>query len=133
MKRENENIFIVSLYVDDLIYTNNSFLMLEEFKNSMMKEFSMTELAKMKYFLGGAIIQDEQGIFINQQKYAEELLKKYGMESCNSAKKSYCAGLQAVKGGRWRCSRFHNVQTTCWEFKVPYSYETRLGLLYKLG
>lgn len=40
------------LYVDDLIYTGNSERLLEEFKNSMKNEFSMTDLGKMKYFLG---------------------------------------------------------------------------------
>lgn len=84
--REENNILIVSLYVDDLIYSENSVSMLESFKNSMMEEFSMTGLGRMKYFLGVEVIQDEQGIFINQQKYAKETLKKYRMESCNSVK-----------------------------------------------
>lgn len=58
VKTEGGNMLILSLYVDDLIYTSNSEVMLEEFKVSMMKEFSMTDLGRMKYFLGVEVIQD---------------------------------------------------------------------------
>ncbi|KAG7578869.1 Reverse transcriptase RNA-dependent DNA polymerase [Arabidopsis thaliana x Arabidopsis arenosa] len=40
------------LYVDDLIFTGNDESLLERFKSSMKKEFDMTDLGKMKYFLG---------------------------------------------------------------------------------
>ena len=45
-------ILIVSLYVDDLIFTGNDELMFLEFKKSMVREFDMTDLRKMKNFLG---------------------------------------------------------------------------------
>jgi hypothetical protein len=48
----DNKILIVSLYVDDLICTGNDVHMIHEFKQSMMKEFAMTDLGKMKYFLG---------------------------------------------------------------------------------
>ena len=43
---------IVSLYVDDLIFIGNDACMFESFKSSMKDEFDMTDLGKMKYFLG---------------------------------------------------------------------------------
>lgn len=61
------DVLIVSIYVDDLIYTGISIPMVEEFKKSMMEEFSMTDLGKMKYFLEVEVIQDEKGIFINHE------------------------------------------------------------------
>ena len=45
-------ILIVSLYVDDLIFTGNNEDMFDRFKESMKKEFAMSDLGKMKYFLG---------------------------------------------------------------------------------
>lgn len=45
-------LIIVSLYVDDLIYTGNDDDMMLEFKNSMMREFDMSDLGSMSYFLG---------------------------------------------------------------------------------
>lgn len=43
---------IISLYVDDLIYTGNDVELCEKFKESMKLEFDMSDLGKMKYFLG---------------------------------------------------------------------------------
>ncbi|CAJ2653193.1 unnamed protein product [Trifolium pratense] len=82
--KPNGKILIVSLYVDDLIYTGNDLLLMNEFKTSMQKEFSMTDLGKMKFFLGVEVIQSEEGIYISQQKYAAEVLGRFGMENCNS-------------------------------------------------
>ena len=45
------NILIVSLYVDDLLFTGNSKYRCEDFKNSMKMEFDMTDLGKMRYVL----------------------------------------------------------------------------------
>ncbi|PNX85541.1 copia-type polyprotein, partial [Trifolium pratense] len=64
-----QKILIVSIYVDDLIYNGNDVLMMDEFKVSMKDKFAMTDLGKMKYFLGVEVNQSEQGIFIHQHKY----------------------------------------------------------------
>lgn len=42
---------IISVYVDDLIYTDDENVIME-FKALMMKAFEMTDLGKMKFFLG---------------------------------------------------------------------------------
>jgi len=99
VKKERSDFLVVSVYVDDLIYTGSSMEMIEGFKNSMMEEFAMTDLGKMKYFLGVEVIQDERGIFINQRKYAAEIIKKYGMEGCNSVKNPIVPGQKLTKAG----------------------------------
>ena len=71
---------IVSLCVDVLIFTGNDESMFVKFKNSMKPEFEMTELGKMKYFLGVNILQNPEGIYISQRKYAKEVLEKFKME-----------------------------------------------------
>ena len=58
-------ILIVSLYVDDLIYTGNDEIMFEKFKHSMEDKFAMIDLGKMRYFLGVEIKQMDRGIFIH--------------------------------------------------------------------
>ncbi|XP_026428232.1 uncharacterized protein LOC113324112 [Papaver somniferum] len=62
--KENE-----CLYVDNLIFTGNSSEMINEFREDMMKEFEMTDLGLMSYFLGIEVQQTERGVFINQQRY----------------------------------------------------------------
>lgn len=55
-----------------------------KFKNSMMHEFDMTDLGKMRYFLGIEVIQRLESIFICQKKYTQEVLKRFDMDKCNS-------------------------------------------------
>lgn len=49
--------------------------------------------------MGVEVVQDEKGIFINQRKYAEETLKKYGMEECNKVKNPMVPGHKLTKAG----------------------------------
>ena len=77
-------ILIVCLYVDDLIFTGNDQLMLEQLKKSMMIELDMTNLGRMRYFLGIEVLQRTYGIFISQRKYAQEVLERFNMNQCNS-------------------------------------------------
>lgn len=102
VKTEGSSILVVSLYVDDLIYTSDSEALLEGFKRSMKEEFAMTDLGKMKYFLGVEVIQDEDGIFINQKKYALETLEKFGMQDCNSVRNPMIPGNKLTKEGEGR-------------------------------
>ncbi|CAL2254987.1 unnamed protein product [Prunus armeniaca] len=78
------DILIVSLYVDDLICTRNNEKIIQEFKKDMMKTFEMSDLGLMHYFLGIEINQEEDGIFICQKKYTENLLKKFKMYGCKT-------------------------------------------------
>ena len=55
--------FIICIYVDDMIYTSN--LTLEEFRIVMKKEFEITDLR---------VTQIDQGIFICQHNYAIDIL-----------------------------------------------------------
>jgi len=71
-------ILIVSLYVDDLIFTGNDEAMFNEFKSSMVREFDMTDLGKMRYFLGIEVLQMADGIYISQKKYSLDVFKRSG-------------------------------------------------------
>lgn len=74
---------IVCLYVDDLIFTGNDETMFTDFKSSMTADFDMTDLGKMKYFLGIEVVQTSAGLFIGQKKYVQEILERFHMENCN--------------------------------------------------
>ncbi|GJT57487.1 retrovirus-related pol polyprotein from transposon TNT 1-94 [Tanacetum coccineum] len=66
--------------VDPILFTrhagNDILLMTNKFKMSMM--------GQMSFFLGLQISQSPRGIFINQSKYAYEIVKKYGLHSTDS-------------------------------------------------
>ena len=80
----NSDTLIISLYVDDLIYTGNNEEMIQEFKHDMMKTFEMSDLGLMNYFLGIEISQENEGIFICQKWYTENLLKKFKLYGCKT-------------------------------------------------
>ena len=72
---------LVALYVDDLVFSSNNDEMMEEFKSTMTQEFEKTDLGLLKFSLRLEIKQGETGIFISQETYAKEILKKYKMEN----------------------------------------------------
>ena len=90
-------VLIVSLYVDDLIFTGNDELMFIEFKHSMKHEFDMTDLGKMRYFLSLEVFQKSDGVFISQKKYALEVLHRFGMDRSNSICNPIVPGFKFVK------------------------------------
>ena len=94
---ERGNILIVSLYVDDLIFTGNDENMFKEFKKSMEKEFNMSDLGKMHYFLGVEVIQNKEGIYICQRKYVTDLLERFGMEKSNLSRNPIAPGCKLIK------------------------------------
>ncbi|KAK2991758.1 hypothetical protein RJ640_015492 [Escallonia rubra] len=57
--------------------------MFDDFKKEMAKEFEMTDIGLMSYYLGIEVKQIDDGIFISQEAYAKEVLKKFNMENCN--------------------------------------------------
>lgn len=97
IKTEGGSFLVVSLYVDDLIFTGNDESMFARFKDSMRKEFDMSDLGKMKYFLGVEVMQSSKGIFISQKKYAKEVLERFGMERCNPMQNPIVPGSRLVK------------------------------------
>jgi len=91
------NILIVSIYVDDLIYTSNDTCMMIKFKNSMMQAFDMSNLGKMRFFLGIEILQKTGGIFMFQRKYANDILMKFGMSESKPVKSFIVHGIKMNK------------------------------------
>ncbi|MCI44998.1 copia-type polyprotein, partial [Trifolium medium] len=70
----------------------------------MMSQFAMTDLGKMKYFLGIEVQQTKEGIFIHQMKYATEMLRKFGMENCNKVCSPIVPGCKLVKNESGKAS-----------------------------
>ncbi|KAH9697228.1 hypothetical protein KPL71_023524 [Citrus sinensis] len=80
VKHKNQDILIVQIYVDDIIFGSTNELLCKEFSLCMSKEFEMSMMGELKYFLGLQIKQNEEEIFINQAKYVKDLLKRFGID-----------------------------------------------------
>lgn len=82
-KREGEESLIVGVYEDDLIITGTSVRNIMRFKNQMSKEFDMSDMGKLSYYLGIEVDQGKGYIKLKQVAYAKKLLEKAGMSSFN--------------------------------------------------
>nr|GFA62426.1 hypothetical protein [Tanacetum cinerariifolium] len=83
IRRFQDNILVVQVYVDDIIFGSTHPRYIQLFSDPMKSRFEMSMMREMTFFLGLQVNQSPCGIFINQSKYVLEILKKYGMESCD--------------------------------------------------
>jgi hypothetical protein len=72
-------------------------MLFAQFKNSMMTTFDMTDLGRMRFFLGIEVLQRTDGIFISQCKYAQEILERFKMDHCNSVHNPAVPGFKLTK------------------------------------
>jgi hypothetical protein len=79
----NDEPVILLLYVDDLFLTGEEKL-ITECKKRLSSKFEMKDLGLMHYLLGLEVWQSPERIFLNQGKYAVEILKRFDMLDCKS-------------------------------------------------
>jgi hypothetical protein len=83
LKVLNDEPSILLLYVEDLFLTREENL-ITDCKKKLVVEFEMKDLGLMHYFLGLEVWQIPEKIFLNQGKYAVEILKRFDMLECKS-------------------------------------------------
>ncbi|GKB39662.1 putative ribonuclease H-like domain-containing protein [Tanacetum coccineum] len=79
------DILLVQVYVDDIIFGSTKKSLCDEFEQIMHNRFQMSSMGELTFFLGLQVKQKEDGIFISQDKYVGEILKKFGFFSIRSA------------------------------------------------
>ncbi|GKD43691.1 putative ribonuclease H-like domain-containing protein [Tanacetum coccineum] len=85
IKRVKGDILLVQVYVDDIIFRSTRKEMCTEFEKMMHKKFQMSSMGELTFFLGLQVTQKNDGIFISQDKYVEEILKKFGFSTVKTA------------------------------------------------
>ncbi|KAM1652550.1 hypothetical protein ACFXTN_004992 [Malus domestica] len=131
IKVKDGDILIVCLYVDDLIFTGSNLSMFEKFKRVMTKEFKMTNIGLMAYYLGIEVKQNEEGIFISQESYTKEILKKFKMDNCKPISTPVECRVKLTKHDKGK-----NVDPTFFKSLVGslcYLTCTRPDILYAVG
>ncbi|GJX08899.1 putative ribonuclease H-like domain-containing protein [Tanacetum coccineum] len=79
------DILLVQIYVDDIIFGSTKKELCTEFEKLMHKKFQMSSMGELTFFLGLQVMQKEDGIFISQDKYVDEILKKFGFSTVRIA------------------------------------------------
>ncbi|XP_049345033.1 uncharacterized mitochondrial protein AtMg00810-like [Solanum verrucosum] len=72
----------VLIYVDDIILTGSNEVLLQQVVTSLSKTFSLKYLGLLHYFLGIEVHRDDDGLFLSQSKYIQEVLHDTKMQDC---------------------------------------------------
>nr|GEW67629.1 retrovirus-related Pol polyprotein from transposon TNT 1-94 [Tanacetum cinerariifolium] len=77
----DDDILVVQVYVDDIIFGSTDPRYATLFSDLMKSRCEMSMIGEMMFFLGLQVNQSPSGIFLNQSKYVHEILKKYGLNT----------------------------------------------------
>ncbi|KAJ9545510.1 hypothetical protein OSB04_025217 [Centaurea solstitialis] len=92
IKTEGNDILLVQIYVDDIIFSSTNSNMCTWFSDLMTTRFEMSMLRELSFFLGLQVLQKPDGILINQSKYIGDLLKRFHMDKSSVAKTPMASG-----------------------------------------
>jgi hypothetical protein len=77
--KHGNDFLLVHIYVDDIIFGGSSHLHVSSFQEMMEKEFQMSIMEELTFFLGIQVKQMKEWIFVHQTKYMKDLIKKFVM------------------------------------------------------
>nr|GEU85023.1 hypothetical protein [Tanacetum cinerariifolium] len=85
IKRQKRDILLVQIYVDDIIFGATNKDLCKSFEKLMKDKFQMSSMRELTFFLGLQVKQKKDRIFISQDKYVAEILRKFGLQKGKSA------------------------------------------------
>ncbi|GJT07942.1 putative ribonuclease H-like domain-containing protein [Tanacetum coccineum] len=85
IRRDKGDILLVQVYVDDIIFGSTKKSLCNAFEKLMHEKFQMSSMGELTFFLGLQVKQKNDGIFISQDKYVAEILKKFGFTEVKTA------------------------------------------------
>nr|GEW50533.1 hypothetical protein [Tanacetum cinerariifolium] len=78
IKKHKGDFLLVQVYVDDIIFGSLNPQLCKEFEALMHEKFQMSAMGELTFFLGLQVRQNKDGIFLLQDKYVGDILKKFG-------------------------------------------------------
>ena len=85
VKNDEDYLLVAQVYVDDIVFGATIDARAIEFSKEMKKEFKMSMVGEFTFFLGLQVKERKEGIFISQEKYARNIVKKFGLDSKKNA------------------------------------------------
>nr|GFB36248.1 hypothetical protein [Tanacetum cinerariifolium] len=85
IKKQKGDILLVQIYVDDIIFGATNKDLCRSFEKLMKDKFQMSFMGELTFFLGLQVKQKKDGIFISQDKYVAEILRKFRLTEGKSA------------------------------------------------
>nr|GEV36530.1 uncharacterized mitochondrial protein AtMg00810-like [Tanacetum cinerariifolium] len=85
IRRHIGDFILIQVYVDDIIFGSSNRQLCREFKAVMHEKFQMSVMGELNFFLGLQVLQKKDGIFLSQDKYVGDILKKFEYSDVRSA------------------------------------------------
>ncbi|GJR56217.1 putative reverse transcriptase domain-containing protein [Tanacetum coccineum] len=85
IRKHKGEFLLVQVYVDDIIFGSSNPKLCREFEALMHDKFKMSAMGELSFFLGLQVLQKKDGIFLSQDKYVGDILKKFGFSDLRSA------------------------------------------------
>jgi hypothetical protein len=87
------------LYVDDLVLISD-WESVQSKKKKLNIRFQMSDLGPLSYFIGIAVTQDENGLHLSEERYADEILRRFQFSSSHPGSTPISQGtnLRTVSG-----------------------------------
>ena len=93
--RNDKNSFIIAqIYVDDIVFGATNDSLAHSFADEMKAMFEMNMVGELTYFLGLQVKQMDSGIYINQAKYARNLVKHFGLDNATHSRTPMAANVK---------------------------------------
>ncbi|GJR07835.1 putative ribonuclease H-like domain-containing protein [Tanacetum coccineum] len=86
VRKHKGEFLLVQVYVDDIIFGSYNAKLCKEFETLMHDKFLMSAMGELNFFLGLQVSQKKDGIFLSQDKYVGDILKKFGYTDVRTAK-----------------------------------------------
>jgi hypothetical protein len=77
--KQDTDILLVQIYVDDIIFSGCSHALVAKFSDTMSREFEISMMGELTFFLGLQAKQTREETFVHQGKYTKDVLKKFDM------------------------------------------------------
>nr|GEY54784.1 retrovirus-related Pol polyprotein from transposon TNT 1-94 [Tanacetum cinerariifolium] len=85
IRKHRRDFLLVQVYVNDIIIGSSNPQLCREFEVLMHEKFQMNAMGKLNFFLGLQVLQKKDGIFLLQDKYVGDILKKFRYSDVRSA------------------------------------------------
>nr|GEW23025.1 putative ribonuclease H-like domain-containing protein [Tanacetum cinerariifolium] len=85
IKKQKGDILLVQVYIDDIIFGSTNKDLCKAFEKLMKDKFQLSSMGELIFYLGLQVKQKPDRIFISQDKYVVEILRKFGLTDGKSA------------------------------------------------
>ncbi|PKU63244.1 Retrovirus-related Pol polyprotein from transposon TNT 1-94 [Dendrobium catenatum] len=88
-RKDTSKVYVL-IYVDDIIVTGNNSSVITQLLEQLQHKFKMRKLGSLNQFLGITVTHTPTGMFLQQTRYAEDILARAGMQNSKPVSTPCC-------------------------------------------